>query len=237
MSDTDQPMIAIVEFEIRSETTTMAEWLDEWEKRAADAYDHEPETTSYEAAVHVEDESRVLVYERYERGLGSLDIHMKRPSHKAIGEAMMGGRMIKRRSLVNVAFNVPDYGWWERPDAASPGRAEGYPLILLGMSFDAPAQRDRFVELSGEHARYCWTAEPDTLVYSGAVVADFPDSDPWAKDDLLFVMVCTDDAATEKHAMDPNHIALGEKFSAEGVEIKNAVATQYRTTGRGFLWR
>ena len=82
-----------------------------------------------------------------------------------------------------------------------------------------------------------WDAEPDTLIYAGSIVADFPDSDPWAAGDLLFVMACTDAAAAERHAMDPNHLALGEKLRNEGVEIENAEATHYRTTGRGFLWR
>jgi hypothetical protein len=179
----------------------------------------------------------VLVYERYERGLSSLQTHMVRPSHKAIAEAMGARRMNRRRTLVNIAFDVPDYGWWSRPDSASPAKGDSYSFTLLGMGFAEPAQRDRFIDLSGEHARYCWTAEPDTLVYAGGIVADFPDSEPWTKDDLLFVMACTDDAAAERHAADPNHIALGEKLRDAGVEIRKAEATQYRTTGRGFLWR
>ena len=237
MSNENRPMIAVVEFEIQTETTTMAEWLDEWEKRAEDAYDFEPETTAYEAAVHVEDETRVLVYERYERGLASLQTHMERPSHKVIGEAMGAGRMIKNRTLVNIAYDVPDYGWWSRPDFASPAKGADQSFILLGMKFASTAHRDQFITTSTEHAHYCWTAEPDTLIYAGGIVADFPDSNPWAEDDLLFVMACTDAAATEKHAQDPNHLALGEKLRNEGVQITTAQPTQYRTTGRGFLWR
>ena len=66
MSDDKQPITVVVEFEIQSETTSLDEWLDEWEKRADDAYEHEPATTAYEAAVNIEDESRVLVFERYD---------------------------------------------------------------------------------------------------------------------------------------------------------------------------
>ncbi len=237
MSNDNRPMIAVVEFEIETKTTTMSEWLDEWEKRAEDAYDFEPETTAYEAAVHVEDETRVLVYERYERGLASLQTHMERPSHKVIGEAMGAGRMIKNRSLVNIAFDVPDYGWWSRPEVASPAKGADQSFILLGMKFASPAHRTQFITMSAEHARYCADAEPDTLVYSGGIVADFPDSNPWAEGDLLFVMACTDAAATDKHATDPNHLALGERLRKEGVEITQAEPTHYRTTGRGFLWR
>lgn len=234
MSSDDRPMIAIVEFEIRTETTTMDEWLDVWEARARDAWDHEPETAGYEAAVHVEDPTRVLVYERYDRGLPSLQTHMERPSHRVIGEAMGSRRMNRSRSLVNIAFDVPDYGWWSRPAS---GTAAGRTLTLLGMRFGSSGHRDRFVELSGEHARHCREAEPDTLIYAGGIVADFPDSNPWAEGDLLFVMACTDAAARERHAKDPNHIALGERLRAEGVEIASSEAIEYRTTGRGFLWR
>ena len=237
MSNDDRPMIAVVEFEIRTETTTMTEWLDEWEKRAQDAYDHEPETTAYEAAVHAEDETRVLVYERYERGLSSLQTHMERPSHRAIGEAMGSRRMIKRRSLVNIAFDVPDYGWWSRPGFASPANGADHSFTLLGMNFATDTHRDRFLAMGTDHAGYCWKAEPDTLIYAAGIVADFPDSSPWAAGDILFVMACTDAAAAEKHATDPNHLALGERIRNEGIEIQNADATQYRTTGRGFLWR
>lgn len=237
MSNDNRPMIAVVEFEIETENTTMSEWLDEWEKRAQDAWDHEPETAGYEAAVHVEDPTRVLVYERYDRGLPSLQTHMERPSHRVIGEAMGSRRMNRRRSLVNIAFDVPDYGWWSRPEPPTPTGGAGHTLTLLGMRFGSSDHRDRFVDLGREHARYCLDAEPDTLVYAGGIVADFPDSNPWAAGDLLFVMACTDAAAREKHATDPNHIALGETLRAQGVEIASAEATEYRTTGRGFLWR
>ena len=238
MSTDNQPMTAVVEFEIQTETTSLDEWLDEWQKRAEDAYEHEPETTAYEAAVGVEDESRVLVFERYANGYAGLQTHMERPAHKAIGDAMGARRMNKRRPYVNVGFDMPDYGWWARKDFASPARAAGYPLILLCMRFAESTHRDRFIELSGEHARYCQTAEPDTLIYSGAVAADeFEPDSTLAKGDLFFVMACTDDAAMEKHAMDPNHLALGGKLAAAGVETASVEAFQYRTSGRGFLWR
>ena len=49
MSSDNRPMTAVVEFQIRPENTTMEEWLDEWQKRAEDALEFEPETTAYEA--------------------------------------------------------------------------------------------------------------------------------------------------------------------------------------------
>ena len=238
MSHDNQAMTAIVEFQIRTETTTLDAWLDEWQKRADDAFEHEPETSAYEALVNTEDESRVLIFERYEHGKSSLQKHMARPAHQALEETMGARRMTKRRVLGNIGFDILNYGWWSRPESASPARRAGQPLILLSMRFAEPAHRDRFVELSGELAQYCWQAEPDTLIYSGAVAADDGKADaPLLKNDLMFVMACTDAAAVQKHAVDPEHVALGGKLAAEGLEIVSAQTMQYRTTGRGFLWR
>lgn len=235
---TDSPITVVVEFEVDTETSSRDEWLQAWKGRADDAFEHEPFAPAYEAAVSVEDPSRVLVFERYENGDAGLQAHMERPSHRELGELMGARRMIKSRVLANIADDVPDYGWWARPEHASPGYLADCPLIMLCMRFADAAQRERFIELSGEHARYCLTAEPETLVYSGAIArADLESTSPLAAGDLVFIMACTDDAAVEKHATDPNHLALGEKLSAAGVEIESAVAYQYRTTGLGFLWR
>ena len=39
------PLTVLVELEIRSDTTTMAQWLDVWGARGLDALANEPETT------------------------------------------------------------------------------------------------------------------------------------------------------------------------------------------------
>ena len=106
------------------------------------------------------------------------------------------------------------------------------------MRFAQSTQCGKFIELSREHARYCHIEEPDTLVYSGAIASNDgkPDS-AVLKGDLMFVMGCTDEAAEEKHAVDPNHVALGAKLTAVGVEIESSELLQYRTTGRGYLSR
>ena len=77
MSDArNQSMTTMVEYQIRSESTSMEEWLDEWETRARDALDGEPETSAYAAARNLEDETNVLVFERYRKGDGSLKLHV-----------------------------------------------------------------------------------------------------------------------------------------------------------------
>ena len=41
----NDPMTAIVEFQVNSETTTTDEWLNEWAIRAEDAQNGEPDTS------------------------------------------------------------------------------------------------------------------------------------------------------------------------------------------------
>jgi quinol monooxygenase YgiN len=81
MADPSAAMTALVEFQIRADETNMDDWLDEWQKRAQDALEAEPETTAYAAAVSLDDESSVLIYERYAQGTASLNFHVERPSH------------------------------------------------------------------------------------------------------------------------------------------------------------
>ena len=64
----NQPQSTVVEFQIRPESNSMEEWLSEWNKRAIDARDGEPESLAYAAAVNVEDENGVLIFERYAQG-------------------------------------------------------------------------------------------------------------------------------------------------------------------------
>ena len=236
--DNKTPTTVFAEFEVDTSTTNRDEWLVAWQDRADDAYEHEPMTTAYEAVVSVEDESRILVFERYENGDDGLQIHMERPSHKELGELMGARRMIKQRVVANIADDIPNYGWWSRQERDSPAYLPDCPFIVVSLRFASTPDRDRFIELSEEHARYCLTAEPDTLLYSGAIAReDLEPSSPLLAGDLVFVMACSDDSAVERHAADPNHVTLGEKLKSAGVKIENAQTWQYRTTGRGFLWR
>lgn len=238
MNENDRSMTAIVEFQIRTETTSLDEWLDEWQKRADDAYLYEPETLAYEAAVNIDDESRVLIFERYQHGRSSLQKHMDRPAHALLQETMGARRMTKRRVMANLGADIKDYGWWSRPGTGSPQRTAGMPLTLLRMRFSELVQRDVFVELSQSHAKYCFVEEPETLVYSAAIALNETKPDaPIVRDDLMFVMTCTDVAAETKHALDPHHLALGTKLEERGLDLSGGIADQYRTTGRGYLWR
>jgi hypothetical protein len=234
MQDPNASMTAVVEFQIRAENTTMDEWLATWHARARDALEGEPETSAYEAAISDEDDSCVLVYERYARGNDSLKVHMERPAHAELTNAM-GERNMTKRRVMGTRFNdVPDYGWWSRTD--EPDVRSDAVVVLLGMRFRTDEDRDKFIELSGEHAAYCWDAEPDTLIYSGGIAAQDADRGPDIKaGDLIFVMVCTDAEAVDKHANDPNHIALGARFADAGVEVERTFMKTYRSTGQGYL--
>lgn len=232
-------MTAVVEFQIRPENASMEEWLAVWQHRGEDARVGEPETRAYGTAVNVDDASNVLVFERYAHGDESLRKHTEREAHHALKATMGSRKMTKRRVMSTRFVDVPDYGWWGRPNAPD-GLASGagIALILLGMRFPNVSTRERFVRMTQAHAEYCWEAEPQTLIYSGGVATSDADREVDIKaNDLVFVMACADDAAAVKHAEDPNHLALGAKFADEGIQMERTFMRTYRSTGHGFLWR
>jgi len=230
-------MTAMVEYQIRAENTAMPQWLDEWSKRADDAFEGEPETGAYAAAVNVEDASNVLVFERYDKGRSSVATHVERPAHKALTDNMGARNMTRRRVMSASYYDVPEYGWWSRP-AQTASSIEGAIIVVLGFRFASDALLDAYLELSGEHADYCWEHEPDTLIYSGGIAAADADRElDLRKGDMVFVMACTDMQAVDKHANDPRHLALGPKFEALGLQIEPTFMRTYRTTGKGYLWR
>ena len=233
----DAPLTAIVEFQIRPENVSLDGWLDIWEKRAQDAWEGEPETSAYATAVNLEDERNVLVFERYTGGASSISQHVERPAHAELTRTM-GERNVTKRRVMNARFDdIADYGWWSREVDGRRG-AEGAILTVLGMRFANEDARAAFIEVSGGHADYCWIEEPETLIYSGGLASDDADREiSLRKGDLVFVMGTTDMAATEKHANDPNHLALGEKFMARGVQMEQVFMRSYRATGNGYFWR
>lgn len=231
-------MTAVVEFQIRPENVSMEGWLDIWDKRAQDAWEGEPETTAYAAAVNLEDERNVLVFERYAHGERSIKTHSERPAHAELTRTM-GERNVTKRRVLSARFDdIEDYGWWSRPDADGGSGAAGAIITLLGMRFIGEATRAAFIDISARHADYCWREEPETLIYTGGLASADADREIDLKTgDLVFMMVTTDMAATEKHANDPEHLGLGATFEARGVKMEQLFLRSYRTTGNGYLWR
>ena len=235
--DLDRSMTALVEYQIRAENTSMPQWLEVWSRRADDALLGEPETGAYAAAVNVEEPSHVLVFERYDKGRSSVKAHVERPAHKALTDDMGARNMTRRRVLSASFYDVPEFGWWSRP-AQTAGTAEGAVIVVLGFRFPNDALRDAYLELSGEHASYCWAQEPDTLIYScGIAAADADRELDLLQGDMVFVMACTDMQAVDKHANDPRHLALGPKFEALGLQLEPTFMRTYATSGKGYLWR
>ncbi len=233
----DQPMTAIVEYQIRNENTTMDKWLAEWDKRAEDAHIGEPETTAYASAINLENDSNVLVFERYAKGASSLELHANRPAHATLIEVMGERRMTKRRVMSSRFSDVEDFGWWGRAGSHD-GNAAGMVLVIMGLRFEDAEVGQAFLKLSSEHATYCWENEPDTVIYSGGLArADADRELDIRKGDLIFVMGCTDMAAVEKHRDDPNHVAMGAKMVEAQLTMENTFRRMYTTTGQGFLWR
>ena len=234
---TDQPMTAIVEFQIRKENTTMDDWLSEWDKRAEDARLGEPETTAYASAINLDNELNVLVFERYAKGNSSLKTHVDRPAHQELTKGMGERRMTKRRVMGSLFTDVPELGWWGRPESHREN-SKGMILAILGMRFADKAAREEFLALASEHADYCWKNEPDTLIYSAGIASSDADRELDIKQgDLIFVIGCTDVKALEKHRDDPHHLKLGAELSEKQITSENTFIRMYETTGKGFLWR
>jgi quinol monooxygenase YgiN len=230
----DRPFTALVEFQIRAENTDMDGWLSVWNPRGEDALVGEPETSAYATAVNTENELNVLVFERY-AGESSLQQHMERPAHAELMTAL-GERNLTKRRVMSTSFeDVPDFGWWSRPE--KPGGKDVI-LVVLGMRFADDESKNNFLGLSAEHAAYCLESEPDTLIYSGGIAKADADRELDIKSgDLIFVMGCTDMAAVEKHRDDPNHLALGARFQEKGVTVEMTFHRTYVTSGHGYLWR
>ena len=234
----DAPQTTVVEFQIRPENNTMDEWVAEWDLRARDAADHEPETTAYAAAVNIEDPDNVLIFERYSHGDTSLKTHMDRPAHAALMAAMQE-RNMTRRVVWSASFpDIDDYGWWARREKAPQRLANDIVLVMLGLRFENDDHRRQFIEMSAGHAEYCAREEPDTLVYSGGIATQDVDREVQIQSgDLIFAMACSDMAAVEKHAQDPHHLALGERLNEAGINPTPTFMRTYRTVGNGYLWR
>ena len=229
------PITVLVEYEIRSDNTTPTEWLDVWAPRGLDALMHEPETTAYEAALSTEHEQRVLIFERYGRGMHSIEAHAQRPAHALLQETMGARGMTRRRVMTSMFADIDGYGWWSRPERAEALRVGGFPMTLIVTRFPDAASRARYIQLTGDHARYCWAAEPDTLVYAGGLAIRDADRGPAIREgDLLFVAVFADEAAAIKHRDDPEHLALQPKLAE--LKRERILLQTYRTSGRGYLW-
>jgi class 3 adenylate cyclase len=60
----------------------------------------------------------VLIFERYARGLDSIDKHQQRPAHADLQETMGARRMTRRRVMTSLFSDIDHYGWWSRPERA-----------------------------------------------------------------------------------------------------------------------
>jgi quinol monooxygenase YgiN len=228
-------LTALVEFEIRKENATMAQWLDVWGARGLDALTGEPETTAYEAAQSEEHEQQVLIFERYARGQSSIDVHQQRAAHSQLQEIMGARNMTKRRVMSSLFSDIDDYGWWSRPERNDALRMGGLRLTVIVTRFPDEATKARYIKLTGDHAKYCWDNEPDTLIYAGGLAIRDAERGPAIRQgDLLFVAAFADEAAAIKHRDDAAHVALQPKLAE--LNRERILLQSYRTSGKGYLW-
>lgn len=229
------PMTVLVEFEINTQAVSAAEWLTVWQQRADDAQQFEHETTAYATAINQSNRDQILVFERYERGDESLAVHVNRPARHTLHDTMRQRNMTKRRVTTSRFDDITNVGWWSRP-AASPTTAAI--IEFVGLRFPTVAQRDTFLAVTGEHANYCFEAEPGTLAYGAGVVTVDADRElDQTTGDLAFVAIYADAAAADHHANNPEHLARRAELHAKGVAVTPTFRRTYETTGHGFLWR
>lgn len=234
MTDSNAAMTTLVEYQVRTEEISTADWLAVWQQRADDALTAEPETTAYAAAVSLEDESSLLFYEHYVHGTASLKLHMDRPSHTTLTETMAARRMTRRRVMSTGFFDLPKFGWRSRGNNTQ--ISHDAVIVISGLRFGDHAVRSDFLNRATEFADHRFAAEPDTLIYSCGIAGRDADRGPDIKQgDVIFFMVCTDMTAVDKHDQDPEHLALGQHFVDAGVEMTTTFKKLYRTTGHGFL--
>jgi quinol monooxygenase YgiN len=232
----DSPLTALVEYQVRTETTTVDEWLDVWQKRGQDALEGEPDTIAYEAARSLQDESHVLVFERYAQGQSSIDSHLERAAHATLMETMGERSMTRRRVMSNQFADIEGYGWWDRAQSDEPMSDACISITLIGTRFTDAAMKQRYIEITGEHADYCREAEPGTLIYSGGLAFRDSDRGPDVKaGDMLFVAAFANEQAAKAHRDDPRHVALQPILNE--INRKRTFLLSYKSTGNGYLWR
>lgn len=232
----DFPLTALVEYQVRTETTTVDEWLDVWHHRGQDALSGEPDTSAYEAARSQHDESHMLVFERYAHGQSSIDAHIARPAHTTLMETMGERNMTRRRVMSNLFADIEGYGWWDRAASGQPGNEAGVSITLIGTRFKDAAMRQCYIEVTGEHADYCRQAEPGTLIYSGGLALRDSDRGPDIKTgDMLFVAAFANEQAAIQHRDDPKHVNLQPVLNE--IDRERTFLLSYKSTGKGYLWR
>lgn len=238
MAASDQsnaPMTALVEYQIRPENCSMQQWLDVWNARADDAQAGEPETQSYATAVNLEDPNNVLVFERYSKGNSSVTKHIDRQAHADLIETM-GERNMTKRQLMGAGFNdIPGFGFWSRPGALPTADSR---LTLLGLRFTQPQMQQRWIEMVGEHAEYCGHQELPTLIYAAGIAkADSKREIEVQAGDLMVAMLSADEQGIDVHQNDERHLALQAAFANEGIERDLLFVRRYQVSGNGYWWR
>jgi hypothetical protein len=229
ITNLNAPMTALVEYQVRSDETTVYEWLKEWQKRAQDALYGESQTTTYASAASLEDESYLFFYEHYENGRAGLKSHLERPSHAVLNETMGARRMTKRRIMGTGFFDLPDFGWRGRGGGALVSDCAIFELS--GLRFGSEAQRCEAIRLLRELLIDRFSQEPETLIFSGGIATEDSDRGPDIKQgDLILIKASFDRAAMETH-----RLSIDERIIDAGIEVKSSFKKTYRTTGHGFL--
>ena len=223
------------EYEIAAETISKQAWLQNWSERTQDALGAEPGLQACAAMGSLDCDEQVVIFERLENGTAARETLAERPDHAALRQRMGQTDMTRSRVRSLRFVDLPDYGWWRRPERHDKRFAAGVAVTLIATRFADDNSRQTYLRLTRDHARYCYLKESGTLIYSaGEACVDSERALGVQSGDLLFVAAFADDASAEKHRVDLAHVKLQEKLV--NVPRTRVFVRSYVTTGYGFLW-
>ncbi len=230
-------MIVIVEYTIRQENTTTAEWLNEWSLRAGDALEAEPETSSYAAGINREEKYNVVVFERYEHGTSSLEFHMKRPSHQKLGEVMAAREMTRRRVLSVSYHEIPGIGWWQPRTPVTESHGE-VTLTIQGLRLENAGDRDEYLAWLEKLSYADECADAGILVLgAGTAIADADRGIEVCRGDLAVVTVMPVDSGKRQQQLGEILLSSASGNKPSGVKPAATFRRSYQISQAGFLWR
>ena len=225
-------MTIAVEFQVREDSVSCSEWLETWGARAEDAALYEPKTTSYEAAIAIDDPNRVLVFERYEEGEDTLRDHMAREAHQELMEQMQSRRMTKRRPWITMGFESTDLPWRIGSIASGGFSSSGAVVAILVIR---PADSENLTRTLVERLPQP-DSNPDILLVGASVVTVEDNNDyEMTRGDCVISFAFESLSAFEAYTDSPEWDELLEDLKTTGNGI--ILFRKFLTTGKGFLWK
>ena len=224
-----------------------SEWLAAFSARARAVALEEPRTLAYQAATSVQRPGSVLCLERYSSSEALAD-HLRQPAHRRLLDVFTKGKMSKRAVLANCQLKcVPNFGFWERPDAGTTtGKMERLlppqQVSVLALRFASPLDADAAIArlqpaaAALHNTRTISPAGPRvTVCGAGRFLGEKAKGDfDLRKGDVVFILAHDLAGSVLSHQ---RHAMVDTLLSAEGGTVAMPVQVYTTVTGVGFMQR